>query len=263
MCAPGADAIEQVKGVSYSLSSLLGVKLPATPSPAHPLIRHPEQGHKLFYTVIYLSPGDYHRLHSPTEWSVRTRRHFPGALYPVNASFMTNLKGLLSINERVVLDGDWRYGFFSYTAVGAYNVGSIDFTFDAALKTNRYLPMREQVKVTADSRRRVRAPTSLAGSRNSSSPDVTEAGLDPAAARVATYEPAVELDAGSEIGRFRLGSTVVLVFEAPEDFAFSIDAGDTVRVGGIIGCCAADLTDMTEEEVSDFTDAVAGAVLAE
>lgn len=38
----------------------------------------PKKGNKLFFTVIYLAPGDYHRYHSPTNWVVEKRRHFAG-----------------------------------------------------------------------------------------------------------------------------------------------------------------------------------------
>lgn len=38
--------------------------------------------------------------------------------------------GLFNHNERVVLTGTWKHGFFSFTAVGAYNVGSINLKFD-------------------------------------------------------------------------------------------------------------------------------------
>lgn len=38
--------------------------------------------------------------------------------------------GLFNHNERVVLTGSWKHGFFSFTAVGAYNVGSINLKFD-------------------------------------------------------------------------------------------------------------------------------------
>lgn len=41
----------------------------------------------LFHMVVYLAPGDYHCFHSPTDWKVELRRHFPGrTAEPVNAS---------------------------------------------------------------------------------------------------------------------------------------------------------------------------------
>lgn len=79
----------------------------------------------LYYMVIYLAPGDYHRFHSPVSWVVEKRRHFAGELYSVSPWLQRNLPGLFTLNERVVLLGRWRWGFFSMTPVGATNVGSI------------------------------------------------------------------------------------------------------------------------------------------
>lgn len=102
------------------------------------------------YTItLYLSPSDYHRVHSPTFFSMSNRIHFPGKLLPVKNYFAENVKGLFTINERVVLNGQWKEGFFSLGMVGAYNVGSISLANpqDSELRTNRvHLPKRGSKK---------------------------------------------------------------------------------------------------------------------
>lgn len=91
---------------------------------------HVRPGNALFFCVIYLAPGDYHRFHSPTNWVVQKRRHFAGELFSVSPYFVKLLQNLFVLNERVVLLGKWKYGFFSMTPVGATNVGSIHINFD-------------------------------------------------------------------------------------------------------------------------------------
>ena len=85
---------------------------------------------KLMYIVLYLAPGDYHRIHSPADWSIAESRHFPGTLFPVNRKSVELIPNLFNLNERVALLGEWKYGFFSLVAVGATNVGSILITLD-------------------------------------------------------------------------------------------------------------------------------------
>lgn len=131
--------LEQVKGVNYSLRAFLGDQtwpknVPASQSPSADLddpelyeksILYNPEANALYHCVIYLAPGDYHRFHSPTDWEMFYRRHFPGELFSVNPSVARWLQGLFNLNERVVYYGQWKYGFFSMSPVGATNVGSI------------------------------------------------------------------------------------------------------------------------------------------
>lgn len=124
--------IEQVKGFSYPVFSLLGASslLPTTahgnvqeetsesikptekskkswwrvslasPKVWDPTSSCPKKG--LFYCVIYLKPGDYHRIHSPADWNILVRRHFSGHLYPVNERATRTIRNLYIENERVI-----------------------------------------------------------------------------------------------------------------------------------------------------------------
>ncbi|ODQ64816.1 phosphatidylserine decarboxylase [Nadsonia fulvescens var. elongata DSM 6958] len=161
---------------------------------------------ELFYSVIYLAPGDYHRFHSPTNWVSMIRRHFVGELYSVAPYFQRKLSGLFVLNERVALLGKWKYGFFSMTPVGATNVGSIKVHFDKELKTNT-------------------------GQRHHKKNTCYEATYYNASEVLNGYP----LTKGQQMGGFNLGSTVVLVFEAPKSFKFNVQAGQKVSVGQSLG----------------------------
>ena len=56
--------------------------------------------------------------------------NFPGELLTVAPWAARTMPGLFALNERVVLSGQWKYGFFAFAAVGAYNVGSINIHLD-------------------------------------------------------------------------------------------------------------------------------------
>jgi phosphatidylserine decarboxylase len=164
----------------------------------------------LYYVVVYLAPGDYHRFHSPTAWVVEKRRHFAGELYSVSPYLQRTLPGLFTLNERVVLLGRWRWGFFSYIPVGATNVGSIKVNFDRELRTN---------SLTTDTAADIAA--NEAAKRGEAYSGYAEATYEAASPVLRGHA----LKRGEEMGGFQLGSTIVLVFEAPKGQRPSLDEG--------------------------------------
>ncbi|KAM9440577.1 phosphatidylserine decarboxylase proenzyme, mitochondrial isoform 3-T4 [Clarias gariepinus] len=204
--------VEQVKGVTYSLETFLG---PCTWTRSLPIDKDEDdigdfqnglvtkEGNELYHCVVYLAPGDYHCFHSPTDWRVAHRRHFPGSLMSVNPGIARWIKELFCHNERVVLSGEWCHGFFSLTAVGATNVGSIQIYFDKELRTNN--------------------PRYSKGSYN----DFSYVSNN--------NQEGVSLRKGEHLGEFNLGSTIVLLFEAPQNFNFNLTAGQKIRFGEPLG----------------------------
>lgn len=198
--------IEQVKDVNYSIQDFLG---PATwinnksmtTEEYADAIKHKQDGTTTLYQcVIYLAPGDYHRFHSAAEWQPSLRRHFTGELLSVNPKIANWLPGLFVLNERALYLGQWEHGFFSYTAVGATNVGSMEIAMDEKLKTNRWVGMKTN--------------------REYDELQMTEKPW---------------LKKGDLVGQFNMGSTIVLLFEAPTNFQFNIEAGQKVKVGEALG----------------------------
>lgn len=61
----------------------------------------------MFYTVLYLSPGDYHRFHSPAHFESFSRTHIAGNLDPVKPSYVNKFKDVFKNNERVNVFGEW------------------------------------------------------------------------------------------------------------------------------------------------------------
>ena len=164
----------------------------------------------LYYVVVYLAPGDYHRFHSPTAWVAEKRRHFAGELYSVSPYLQKKLPGLFTLNERIVLLGRWRWGFFSFIPVGATNVGSIKINFDSELRTNSLTTDTAADRAAEEAAKRGEAYSGFAE---------------------ATYAEASKilgghaLRKGEEMGGFQLGSSIVLVFEAPQGRRKTFDEG--------------------------------------
>ena len=129
-------SVEDATSVPQSVAVALEIGANASGRPSLPrrmsgvAVDKVKTGNGLFFAVVYLAPGDYHRFHSPTAWVVEKRRHFAGELYSVAPYVAKRLHNLFVLNERVALLGRWRYGFFSMVPVGATNVGSIVINFD-------------------------------------------------------------------------------------------------------------------------------------
>lgn len=109
------DTALQVKGISYRVSELLGNRQDAK-----------KFDNGFFYTV-YLSPADYHRVHSPVDGSIVSARYIPGRLFSVNPRVGKYCDNFLVRNERVVITIDTDvFGKVVVVMVGAAGVGSIE-----------------------------------------------------------------------------------------------------------------------------------------
>ena len=157
------------------------------------------------FLTVYLSPKDYHRIHSPCAGVIARARHVPGALLPVNVPAVAHVADLFARNERLLCYIDGPLGRVALVAVGAYNVGRISAAFDPAW--NAPPGMSEWV--------------------------TNRAGAEPA---TKTYDPPVRVAQGDEVMTFHLGSTIVLVFEPGcVTLDVSLKPGDKVRLGQVLG----------------------------
>lgn len=140
------------------------------------------------------------------------RRHFSGELLSVSPKIAHWLPGLFSLNERALYLGRWQHGFFSFAAVGAWlawlditlliisndltffidlgatNVGSIQIYIDEQLQTNKWHGFKVGKLNKTEHFEEIELPQDLT------------------------------LDKGQLLGQFNMGSTVVLIFEAPKYF---------------------------------------------
>ncbi len=125
------------------------------------------------FATLYLSPRDYHRVHMPCDGRLRRMVHVPGDLFSVNAQTARGVPGLFARNERVVCLFDGPHGPFVMTLVGATIVGSVATVWHGVVTPPRSGQVRDW-----------------------------HYGED----------RDVALKKGEEMGRFLLGSTVVLLF---------------------------------------------------
>ncbi|AHD06699.1 archaetidylserine decarboxylase [Paenibacillus larvae] len=107
--------ILNVKGQDYTIEDLLN-RSPRTMNYTHG-----------FFFVLYLSPTDYHRIHSPVTGTILEKEHVAGKVYPVNEFGLRNMKKVLSRNERLITIMQTEAGEVAVVKVGALNVSSIQY----------------------------------------------------------------------------------------------------------------------------------------
>jgi len=148
------------------------------------------------YATIYLSPKDYHRLHMPLSGTLTEMVHIPGRLFSVNQSTTNAIPGLFSKNERVCCFFDTEAGPMALVLVGAILVSGIETVWHGEV-----------------------TPPSIASMQSW------------------TYaENAPVLNKGEEMGRFNMGSTIIVLFAKDKiQWQAGFQAERPIKVGEQIG----------------------------
>jgi phosphatidylserine decarboxylase len=149
------------------------------------------------FATIYLAPYNYHRIHMPTTGTLADAWYVPGRLFSVNQATAAEVPNLFARNERIVLLFNGECGPFAVIFIGALNVGSMATVWHGDV-TPRW------------SRRATALPLPAPAQRT--------------------------LQRGAELGRFNMGSTVILLF-GPDAVVLSaqLAAGQTMRLGQKLG----------------------------
>jgi phosphatidylserine decarboxylase len=148
------------------------------------------------YATIYLSPRDYHRIHSPAQGTVDKISYIPGHLFPVNPFAVENIDQLFAVNERLITFLETsQLGRVAVIKVGATCVGRISLSF-AALSTNGGFRRRREFRP----------------------------------------EQLFEFSHGDELAVFNLGSTVIVLVENDQfRFRKGVGSGDVLQMGEMLG----------------------------
>jgi len=186
-----AGKLIQAKGSQFELASLLDDAQAA------------ERLEGGAYLITYLSPKDYHRVHSPVGGRVVGWRHVPGTLFSVGAATIRREPELFVRNERFItlieMDGG---GLVAVVMVAAVGVGHVTVSYDPEVATHR--------------------------------PEFFRAAL-----RHRQYDEPKPIRRGEELGVFHLGSTTIVVFEPGRVELDALAAGASVKMGVGIGRAAA------------------------
>lgn len=148
------------------------------------------------FNTIYLSPKDYHRIHMPVDGKLLQMIHVPGQLFSVNPVTVENVPALFARNERVICIFDTPAGRMAMILVGAIFVGSMETVWHGV--------------VTPAKNKHVKSWN--------------------------YDQQTIELAKGQEMGRFNMGSTVILLYENNKmEWDDSIQAESVVQLGQLIG----------------------------
>jgi phosphatidylserine decarboxylase len=150
------------------------------------------------FEITYLSPRDYHRVHSPVAGKITAWHHVPGTLFPVNDASVKREPGLLAKNERFVTAIDGEAGLCAVVMVAAVGVGHITASYDPEVATH--------------------APGFAAGQ-----------------IRHKRFDPPPAIERGGELGTFHLGSTTIVVFAPGRVQLDPIATGTASRMGRPMG----------------------------
>ena len=149
------------------------------------------------FTCIYLAPYNYHRIHMPFSGRLRKTVYVPGDLFSVNAATARAVPRVFARNERVICEFDTSIGRMAVILVGALFVGSMETVYAGEINP----PPRRQKRAVPIAK-----------------------GLGQT------------LTKGAELGRFNMGSTVVLLFEKQKmRWEESLQPLATVQLGRTIG----------------------------
>ena len=149
------------------------------------------------FATIYLSPRDYHRVHMPLAGTLKETVYIPGDLFSVNGTTAEGVENLFARNERLVTIFETEHGPMAMVLVGAMIVAGIETVWNGQVA-----PLARQPRI-----------------------------LDQFGE---TTPP--QLDKGAEMGRFKLGSTVILLFpKGRMNWLDSFTAGSKVRMGERLG----------------------------
>ncbi|RYX91893.1 MAG: phosphatidylserine decarboxylase [Comamonadaceae bacterium] len=167
------------------------------------------------FATLYLSPKDYHRIHMPCDGRLVRMVYVPGELFSVNPLTARGVPGLFARNERVVCVFESPRGPFVLVLVGATIVGSMATVWHGVVNPPRGKDVRS---------------------------------WDYPSGRPGEPAPAIHLKKGDEMGRFLLGSTVVMLFpkEAGQSLRFNPDwtPGRSIRLGEPMASYANDRPDV-------------------